>query len=105
MGRPTLALVRVVGGLNAAWLVALIIILFVRDRLDFGQGLPLPLTIALALPVLTSALAVVLIVLTAIRWRRRDHSRTEPLGDVLFVVAALAFIPFLASWNLFGVSV
>jgi len=105
MGRGAWALAGLVGALNLLFVAALFITAGGTPEGGIGEstyGVP-PVQVALlTIPVLTAALAAVMLVLTASAWRRRWWSVFGRIHYSLVTLAALAFVWFADYWNLLG---
>jgi hypothetical protein len=95
-------LVALSGAVNGLFLLGLLLVL--PRALDLGLqfGMPPTLVALFALPMMTTALAVGLVLLQLPVWRSRRWSNRGKGGYSLFTIVALAFVPFLLHWNLLG---
>lgn len=99
-------LVGLISGLNLALMIGFII--FIAQAI-FLQGMNYMdaykiSTVLRALPLaglLSTGLTIALLILTALAWKG-DWSKGARLRHTLFVLVALAFIPWLSYWNLIG---
>ena len=65
-------------------------------------GVPMIAVGLLSLPILASILALILLVLILIVWRKNYWSWQGRSHYSLITLVAIAFIPLLAYWNLLG---
>lgn len=65
-------------------------------------GVPIFLTALLYIPPITAGLALMLVVLTVLGWKREFWPVWARSHFTVITIAALGFIPFLYYWNLFG---
>ena len=70
------------------------------DGLDYGA--PVALLAVLTLPLLAGALTVGAACALPVAWSRHRWTRAARLRFTLAVLLLLAFLPFLANWNLLG---
>jgi CubicO group peptidase (beta-lactamase class C family) len=100
-GRRARLWARVTCALALGTLLALVLCLYVSPpQLAYGELGIIPLL--LVLPLITTALTVCLVVFLVRAWRDKYWSLLGRLHCTLVVVAAVALIPFLMYWNLFG---
>src|SRR5262249_58388222 len=91
------------GALNALFVAGLLVVLPRAFDLGLKFGIPPPLEALLRLPVVTTALAVGVVLLAIPVWHSNACSKPGRLGYFFFAVVAVAFVPFLAYWNLLGI--
>ena len=106
LARRTLWLLTAIAALNVVFLVAFFVILqwvaSGASDIAFNLGMPPVLAALVAVPLLTSVLALVLLALWLVGWRRRAWSRRGLALVGSFVAVGLLFIPWLNYWNLLG---
>ena len=88
----------VVSALN---LVFLLVVLLTFGE-EFVFGVPLSIRVILVIPIITSILAVVLLILTAIAWVRRYWSLLGRLTYSFIALASVLFVLFAGYWNMLG---
>ena len=96
-----------IGGLTAVGLIASVGLVVVAPGLvDSGfvgwLDLPMAMRIALHLPLATSLLAVCLVGITAIAWRRRWWSGIPRIAFAALAAAAVLVVVQLGAWRLIG---
>jgi CubicO group peptidase (beta-lactamase class C family) len=92
-------LAALVSGLNLLFLMVAVP-LILAGELAYGAS---PLLVALlVIPILTSALALVLIVWTALAWQERRGTRAGRIYCSLVALATVVFAGWAAYWNLLG---
>ncbi len=96
------ALACLIGLLNVFFLVGLAWTLLQVDLYEFTYGVPSALIVLLFIPLLTTSLAIGLLILTVLAWKDKFWSLIGRLHHSLVTLATLAFIPFLLYWNLLG---
>ena len=92
-------------GLNLIFFVGMLIVQqLVRNnyRLQLIYGVPRIVTILLCLPILTSVLAIPLLIFAILTLTNPEWSAMEQLHYCLVSFTAIGFIPFLNYWNLLG---
>ena len=94
--------VPLTAGLNAALLLGLLLVLPRALDLDLQFGMPPTLMALLTMPMLTTALAVGLVLLAIPVWHMRSLSKFQGGVYSLLTLSALGFVPFLLYWNLLG---
>ena len=88
----------VVSAMNLVFLLA--VLLTFGEELVFG--VPLSIRVLLVIPIITSILAVVLLILTAIAWVRRYGSLWGRLTYSFISLASVLFVLFAGYWNMLG---
>ncbi|UCF06310.1 MAG: beta-lactamase family protein [bacterium] len=86
----------------AANLFFIAALLHITNRTNMVYGIPVSLKVLLVVPILTSVMAVLLLVYTALSWRGRYWGKAARIHYTLIAAAALSFIWFLNHWNLLG---
>ena len=89
-------------GLNALFLLGLLLVLSRALDLDLQFGMPPTVVALLAIPMLTTALALGLVLLAIPVWRMRTLSTFQKGVYSLVTLSALGFLPFIVYWNLLG---
>lgn len=106
LARRSLWLLTAIAALNFVFLVAFFFILQLVvagvGDFAFNLGMPAGLAALLVVPLLTSVLAIVLLALWLIGWRRRAFPRKGLALGGSFVAVCLLFIPWLNYWNMLG---
>jgi len=99
LARVARALSVFLGLVNFGFMVGLVaLLLSMAARQSFSVSPPL--TVLLLLPNLSTVLAVALAVCSVLLWRTGEGSRAGRLALSAYSVVALAFIPYLAYYNL-----
>jgi hypothetical protein len=89
-------------GLNAVFLLGLLLVLPRALDLELQFGMPPLLVALLGIPMLTSALAIGLLLLAIPVWRIRGLLKVEGVMYSAVTMFAVVFVPFLLYWNLLG---
>lgn len=104
--RRSLWLLTVTATLNFGFLVTFFLLLqwvtSGASNIDFAVGMPAWMAAVVALPLITTVLALGLLLLGLFGWRQGVWSRRGLLLYGLFLAACLLFIPWLNYWNLLG---
>lgn len=93
-------LVVALSGLSVLFLVGLAVWYF--GFYDLPYDIPPALVAWLAIPLLITGLTAVSVVCTGLAWRERSRSLTGRRHYTLATLGALAFVGWLAYWNLLG---
>jgi CubicO group peptidase (beta-lactamase class C family) len=72
------------------------------NKVAMAFGLPLYVWLLLCIPLITTAATLVILWQVSLAWRNRAGSASSRAFYSLVAFAAVAFIPFLAYWNLLG---
>jgi CubicO group peptidase (beta-lactamase class C family) len=72
------------------------------NKVAMAFGLPLYVWLLLCIPLITTAATLVILWQVSLAWRNRAGTASSRAFYSLVAVAAVAFIPFLAYWNLLG---
>ncbi len=103
---PQLTIARTIAGfiglLNLIFLIGLPLYLWKWGAWKLVYGVPPVAVGLLSLPILTSILSLILLMLVLIVWRKNYWSWSGRSHYSLITLAAIAFIPLLAYWNLLG---
>jgi CubicO group peptidase (beta-lactamase class C family) len=94
-----------VSTLNLVFPIALGLVFWAIDPMEFLYGFPIPIAAVLYLPVVAAGLSLALPFLTAIAWIRPTWSIRERLHYTGVTLGAFGFIAFLNYWNLWGLAV
>ena len=89
-------------GVNALFLMGLLLILPRAFDLGMQFGMPPALAVLFAAPVLTTALAAVLVALALPLVRARTWPGPVLSAYCVYAMVAVAFVPFLVYWNVLG---
>jgi CubicO group peptidase (beta-lactamase class C family) len=97
-------LVRLIaGGMALLYIIFLIGMLsVVSNYLELVFGVPLLFKILLVLPILSALLTICALFFTYVAWKNKYWTVCGRLHYTLVVLASLAFLWFLAYWNLLG---
>ncbi|MBV9384942.1 MAG: serine hydrolase [Chroococcidiopsidaceae cyanobacterium CP_BM_ER_R8_30] len=87
--------------LNLAFIIGLALTVWL-EPIQFLYGLPPAAVAFLCLPIVTTGMTLGLLFLTGIAWRNHYWSVWGRMYYTLVTLGAVAFIPFLLSWNLLG---
>ncbi len=95
-------IMALIGFLNLATLVIMVLLLLNSAHISFGWALPTGLRELLAVPMITAALSIALVVLTALMWLKKKGGKLDRIFACAVCVAAVAFVYFIQYWNLLG---
>ena len=95
-------IMALIGFLNLATLVIMVLLLLNSAHISFGWSLPTGLRELLAVPIITAVLSIALIILTALLWLKKKGGTFDRIAATLVCVAAVVFIYFMQYWNLLG---
>jgi hypothetical protein len=97
-------LVRVIaGGMSVLYIIFLIgMFSALSDYMELIFGVPPFLKVLLILPILSAVLTIGAIFFVYVGWKNKYWTTCGRLHYTLVVLASLAFLGFLAYWNLLG---
>lgn len=95
-------LVGLISILNLVFLIGFPLSLWLYGVWKLAYGVPTFVIAFFCIPLLTTVLTLRLPILAALAWKNKYWSLKRRLHYSLITLAALAFIPFLAYWNLLG---
>jgi ABC-type proline/glycine betaine transport system permease subunit len=95
-------LAGLVGTLYLVFLIGLPLSLWLYGAWKLAYGVPAFALAFLCLPLIATVLTLALPVFTLQAWTNKYWSMVERSHYSLITLAALAFIPFLTYWNLWG---
>lgn len=90
------------GVLDVFFVVEMLHLLVLMDDWDFVYGVPAEIKALLRIPLVTTALAAVVLCLAACAWKKRWWSVWGRVHYTVVAVAGLVFVWFFAYWNLLG---
>jgi hypothetical protein len=102
VARNAVRLVWIIGLLNLVFVIGTIASLNAVGPSGLGDKVPMPIPWLLVIPLVTTALAILLVVMNALAWKNAWWSLGPRVLHSGFVLAALAFVAYLDYWNLLG---